>query len=291
MAGCAGGGTNSPGPLEPEVIEKMASELFKCVKKDQLVKAKIILKGLRKEDKKKIVSITFDGNTPLFIAAQQGHYHFVNYLLNECCADIEQRGVYEVAEDRSRHQVTPLWCAAVANKLEVVKILIRHVANVNACSDTESTPVRSACYMTNIEVVKYLVENGADISKPNINGGTCLINSVQSVDLCRYLIDKGAAVNSQDNSGNLALHYAIREGRMETVRLLLKHGSDPYVKNDFGDDAMQTASLRGYSDILEYLMYRIKPSIERQIESYELMACNLIDERYNLQSVISFKGP
>ena len=285
MASCAGG-INSPGPLEPEEVEKLAAELHKCVKKDQLVKAKITLKGLRKEDKKRIVCKTFDGNPPLFIAAQQGLSHFVNYLLNDCLASIEQRGVYEVAEDRSRHHVTPLWCAAVANKLEVVKILIRHSADVNATSDTESTPVRSACYMTNIEVVKYLVENGADIHKPNINGGTCLINSVQSVDLCRYLIEKNAGVNAQDNSGNLALHYAIREGRMETVRLLLKHGSDPYVKNDFGDDAVQTAALRGYIDILEFLLYRIKPSIERQIEAYELMATNFVDEKHDIQQAI-----
>lgn len=32
--------------------------------------------------------------------------YFVNYLLDECDADIEQRGVYEVQEDRSRHQAS-----------------------------------------------------------------------------------------------------------------------------------------------------------------------------------------
>ena len=195
--------------------------------------------------------------------------------------------MYEVQEDRSKHQVTPLWCAAVANKLDVVKLLIKHGADVNATSDTQSTPVRSACFMTNIEVVKYLVDNGADIHKPNINGGTCLINSVQSVDLCRYLIEKEADVNAQDNSGNLALHYAIREGRMETVKLLLKHNSDPYKVNDFGDDAIHTASLRGYSDILEYLINKVKPPIYRQIEAYELMGTNFVDEKHDIQRALA----
>jgi hypothetical protein len=64
-----------------------------------------------------------------------------------------------------------------------------------------STPVRSACYMTHIEIVKYLVENGADIRKANYNGGTCLINSVQSAQLCTYLISKGADVNARDIQG------------------------------------------------------------------------------------------
>lgn len=86
--------------------------------------------------------------------------------------------------------MTPLWCAAVANRLGVVKLLVKRGADVNALSDTQSTPVRSACFMTNIDVVKYLVEHGADIHRSNINGGTCLINSVQNGDLCRYLIGK-----------------------------------------------------------------------------------------------------
>ena len=281
MAGCTGSPSGTQ--LEPELIERLAVDVFKCVRKDHLVKAKFILKGLSKDEKRRILSKTFEGNTALFLAAQQGQVHFVNYLVEECSADIEQRGVYEVQEDRSRHQVTPLWCAAVANKLEVVKALVKHKAYVNATSDTESTPVRSACYMTNIDVVKYLIDNGADIHKPNINGGTCLINSVQSVELCRFLITKGANVNAQDNTGNLALHYAIREGRLETVKLLLHHKSDPYVVNDFGDDAIQTASIRGYKDILDYLIQKIKPPKERRIEAYELMATNFIDEKHDLQ--------
>ena len=30
---------------------------------------------------------------------------------------------------------------------------------------------------------------------------------------------------------------------MESVKLLLKHGSDAYIKNDLGDDALQVDSL------------------------------------------------
>lgn len=52
--------------------------------------------------------------------------------------------------------------------------------------------------MSHIEIVKFLVENGADIRKANQNGGTCLINSVQSTDLCSYLISKGIDVNAKD---------------------------------------------------------------------------------------------
>lgn len=73
---------------------------------------------------------------------------------------------------------------------------------------------------------------------------------------------------------------------METVKLLLKHNADPYKKNDFGDDAIHTASLRGYQDILDYLISRIRPSTPRQIEAFELMGTNFVDEKHDIQRAI-----
>jgi len=272
-----------------EDIKRLSAELLKCVRNDQLVRAKLLVKNLSREERTVISRETNeDGCSPLFIAAHLGRISFVNFLLEECYANIEQRGTYEVAEDRSRHQVTPLWCAAVADKLEVVRTLIRHGAEVNALSDTQSTPVRSACYMTNIDIVRCLVESGADIHRPNVNGGTCLINSVQSVELCQFLIEQGASVNAVDNSGNLALHYAVREGRFDAVRLLLKHGSDSSICNDFGDDALQTAALRGHTSILEYLIEELKPSAQRRADAYSLIGANFVDEKHDADQAMAF---
>jgi len=277
------------GATSVEDIERLSADLLKCVRNDQLVRAKLLIKNLSHEERMAVSRGTNEDDcSSLFIAAHLGRISFVNFLLEECYADIEQRGTYEVAEDRSRHQVTPLWCAAVADKLEVVRTLIRHGAEVNALSDTQSTPVRSACYMTNIDIVRCLVEHGADIHRPNINGGTCLINSVQSVELCQFLIDQGALVNAVDNSGNLALHYAIREGRFDAVRLLLKHGSDSSICNDFGDDALQSAALRGHTDILEYLIQALKPTAERRADAYSLIGANCVDEKHDADQALTF---
>lgn len=76
-----------------------------------------------------------------------------------------------------------------------MRVLADAGADVNAGSDSGSTPVRSACFMTHLDVVRFLVSRGADIHRPNHNGGTCLINSVQSVRLCAYLLEHGAEVS------------------------------------------------------------------------------------------------
>lgn len=72
------------------------------------------------------------------------------FLISECLADIEQRGLFENPEDSTVHHVTPLWCAAVLSKLPIVRYLVHAGADINAVSDSGSTSVRSSCFMTNM---------------------------------------------------------------------------------------------------------------------------------------------
>ncbi|KAK6195353.1 hypothetical protein SNE40_000803 [Patella caerulea] len=273
------------GNCEAKNISELSEKVHKIIQEDNgpSVRLKGLMKKLNKDIRKKVVSYSDDhvSNPPLFVACWLGKVGFVEYLIDECGADIEQKGIYEVEEDQSKHNVTPLWCAAVSDRLDVVKSLTERKADVNSPSDTKSTPVRSACYMTNIDCIKYLVEHGADIHKPNINGGTCLINAVQSSELCKYLIEKGADVNDHDSSGNLALHYAVREGRLETVKLLVGYDTKLLAVNDFGDDALQTAALRGHVDIMQYLL-PFYVDFEKRIHAFELLGANLIDDKHDI---------
>ena len=85
-----------------------------------------------------------EGCSPLFIACKRGNVEIVEYLMSLCNADLEQRGLYEVQDDRycfqkktitksssthiaprSVHNVTPLWCASVAGKYRVVDVLVK----------------------------------------------------------------------------------------------------------------------------------------------------------------------
>ncbi|XP_077501382.1 ankyrin repeat protein mann-cup [Amblyomma americanum] len=251
-----------------------------------LVRNKI--ERLTREERKAIVSRIREGCAPLFVACKKGNSDIVEYLITMCGADLEQRGVYEVTDDRSIHFVTPLWCAAVAGKLAVVKQLIDYGANVNSVSDTGSTPVRSACFMSHRDVVMYLVNHGADILKPNYNGGTCLINSVQSVSLCRFLLRRGADVNAQDVQLKTALHYAIQEHRFDTTRLLLEQRANPFLRSRYGDDALQTACLKGAAQIYEYLVTTVEYSAARRAEADELMGTTFLDEHHDVQSALFY---
>ncbi|XP_075148071.1 ankyrin repeat protein mann-cup [Haematobia irritans] len=274
---------NSTVPLLQLKIAKLSYELHeeirKCSENSTISKhLREELESNSRETRREIVRRMRGGCAPLFIACSRGCVPIAEYLVTICEADIEQKGTFEAPEDRSYHIATPLWCAAVSNNLPMVKYLLRIGSDINAASDTGSTPVRSACYMSHIDMVKFLVDNGADIKRPNINGGTCLINSVQSPELCLFLIRKGCDVNAVDIQGKTALHYAIQEHRLETTKLLLEHGANPFAVSRHGDDALRTACLKGAHQIFDYLRNNLEYSLERLAEAHELIGSTFLDE-------------
>ena len=101
--------------------------------------------------------------------------HFLHFTCFFCPGEFS---VVDRLNYTARYQASPLWSAAVAGHVDVVKTLIRHGANIDYKTSSGSTSMRSACFMSNVEVVKTLMEAGADIHAASNSGGTCLINSV-----------------------------------------------------------------------------------------------------------------
>lgn len=259
-----------------------------------------------------------EGCSPLFLACRFNHLNAVKYLLDFCGADIEQKGRYEASEDHHIHSVSPLWVAAVSGNIDIVRLLIDRGANINSLSDTGSTPLRSVCFLCRdddnsiaqfdgelsidegflqqdgsgsqdvyMEIVKLLVERGAEVSRPNFNGGTCLINSIHNCQLIRYLIDNEAEVNSSDNQSKTALHYAIQQGRLGATKLLLSFGADPMLRANFCDDALQLCCLGGHQEIFDHLINNINYSRDRLTNAYKLMGSSIVELRYDLSTARS----
>ncbi|CRK86871.1 CLUMA_CG000696, isoform A [Clunio marinus] len=269
-------------PKETEVLNLLYQEIKNSQNSFPSSQLKSLIESYSRDARRDLMKKEREGGCPLFYAAKLGNCEAVEYLVTNCDADMEQRNIFEVHEEKTFHYSTPLWVAAVANKLPVVKLLVRLGANMNSISDSGSTAVRSACFMTNVEVVEFLVEAGANFKLPNFNGGTCLINSVQSIELCNFLISKGADVNARDIQNKTALHYAIQEHRLETTQLLIEHGANPFTKSRYGDDALQTACLRGANEIFEYLRSKIYYSPDRIANALELLGSTILTGEQHL---------
>ena len=121
-------------------IEIISTSLLECVERDDVDGARRLLVGIDEQGRKLIVAKRGNSNAPLFVAAMRGNVNMVEFLVKECLADTEELGRYE-DHLQSCHLVTPLWCAAASNKLEVLNLLIDLGADINAPADDGSTPV------------------------------------------------------------------------------------------------------------------------------------------------------
>lgn len=82
-------------------------------------------------------------------------------------------------------------------------------------------------------------------------------------------------------SDKSALHYAIQEHRLETAQLLIEHGANPFAKSRYGDDALQTACLKGSHQIFDFLKSRISYTPQRLADAHELIGSTFLDEHLN----------
>lgn len=285
---CYQQGHRPPDCYFKNVLSAIHRMLKGCAEGNHLAKAKFVLDGLDKKLMRQMLGLPVAGSTLLFIAARKDSLDMVKYFIEDCGADMEQKGVYKDPDSGMSHHAPPLWVAAVEDHLSMVQFLVESGAMVNSTSDTLATPVRSACFDNNVEVVKYLVEHGADINQPNIHRGTCLMNAVRCQELVQFLIDKGAEINSQDRYGYTALHGAIMEEQEEVVKLLVKHGADIMKESKHGDDCIATACLKGQTEIVDYLLDVAKPGLVRENLAYELLGCYFIDDKYAPDKALNF---
>ena len=258
-------------------IEAYASVIHDHIKEDRQTKVIATLCMLSEKQRQRVVSYKINDNTALCAAVSLKRTDLVECLITKCGADVNERGIYRQVEPTTLNLIVPpLWCAAVTEQIDIATILISHGADVNGWSDTQSTPVRVACYENDLPMVKFLVDKGANIFLANTKGGTCLMNSIRCANLTRFLISKGANVNDTDSWGSTALHYAAKEGLVDSTRLLLQHGSEWTIVDNTKCTALMLAAYKGHHLVVQ--VFVDCGCIHQVQEAYALLGCHFVKE-------------
>ena len=66
-----------------------------------------------REEVSRLVSAKTNGATPLVLSCRNGHHDVVEYLVDKCCASVEQPGSVPF-DGETIEGAPPLWCAAAA---------------------------------------------------------------------------------------------------------------------------------------------------------------------------------
>ena len=83
--------------------------------------------------------------------------------------------------------------------------------------------------LTNLTIEESIVKNAAGDTILHVAARRC------SVKLLSKLLKYSNSLNSQGDMGYTPLHYAAEAGKSENYDLLVSAGSNPNIRDDFGD--------------------------------------------------------
>jgi hypothetical protein len=116
-------------------------------------------------------------------------------------------------ESRDASGQTPLISACTeksnSNHIAIVRLLLEHGADANACTYGGRTALHKACYYGLEEIVKMLLDYVADLDVLNEIGSTPLISAMYSkhYGIARLLVDRGARVDVRNSVGKRAIDF------------------------------------------------------------------------------------
>ncbi|XP_060820989.1 protein fem-1 homolog CG6966 isoform X2 [Bombus pascuorum] len=246
-----------------------------------------LLQNREKDEVVKLVSTTSHGTTPLVIACRNGHYDVAEYLIEKCGANVNQPGLV-MFDGEMIERAPPLWCAAAAGHLILVKLLVRNGAQVNATTKTLSTPLRAACFDGHFDIVRFLVSHGADIEMANRHGHTSLMIACYKshLKIVKYLLNLKANINRKSIKGNTALHDCAESGSLEVVKVLLEYGARMDV-DSYGMSPLLTAAVTGHKHIVQYFI-NIPDFVDRKerIDALELLGATYVDKKRDMMGAL-----
>ena len=179
---------------------------------------------------------------------------------------------------------TPLVIAAKAGHHAIVETLLTNGANPNIPGCTDYTPLHHAARAGHHAIVKTLLDKGADADLKDLKGWTSLQFAAENRHRDVYdtllpethqpdwnsllpklvlagwhnqfnaALDNGANPNVLDNYDSTPLHWAAGLDYHAMVKILLKKGADPNLKDGVGRLALQRAVYWGHLDVYKTLL-------------------------------------
>ena len=150
------------------------------------------------------------GRTPLTFALLAESEHAITELLATPSIDVNAPN----GKDE-----TPLMMAAIKGRLDLVKLLYKHRAQINRAG---WTPLHYAASGPDDGVAAWLIQQGADLNARAPNGNTPLMMAAKygPIDLALELVKLGADLTARNQQGLCAADFAAGANRDGLQKLL-----------------------------------------------------------------------
>ena len=176
----------------------------------------------------------------------------------------------------NRYGVTPILLACTNSSAPIVEKLLAAGADPNAMLPEGDTALMTAARAGNVDTVKLLLGHGATVdAREGWRGQTALMLAAAEnhPDVVKILIEHGASVAAHSNlpartgaanrftgyydagqGGFSSLLFAVREGHLQCVKLLLDAGADPNDALPSGFSALTLAVLNAHYQVAALLL-------------------------------------
>ncbi|KAJ8352494.1 hypothetical protein SKAU_G00239700 [Synaphobranchus kaupii] len=202
------------------------------------------------------------GQTPLTLAARQGHLGVLRALLDWAVRGSE--AAQTVLEHADSEGWTALRLAAWGGHREAVRLLLDAGVEVDGSDADGRTALRAAAWAGHQEIVLALLEHGGQPDRADREGRTPLIAAAYMGhrEAVEALLVHGAQVDVQDADGRTALCVAAMcvpsaaggQGHGDVVSALLERGADPSHRDNDGMTPLLLSAYEGQAQVLELLL-------------------------------------
>lgn len=138
----------------------------------------------------------------------------------------------------------------------IIKSKNDYISYLNRKNSKGYNAILYSAFRGNLEILKKLVENGANCKISNERGLNALHLAAQGnfPHMIVYLMEKNNFdINTQDNSGNTALHWAVYMNSKQTIDYLIYYNINIDIKDKDGETALSIAKNKGNVAIIKKL--------------------------------------
>ncbi len=277
--------------------DEIVQELKRCALSSSIVKGATMEVGLDPENEKN------NGNTPIHIAAAEGHVETVRHLISKHSGDIDSTNnenntplmlavlnghahVFDMlvkefnisCHTRSNNGYTFLHCASEGGHIDLIdKLVIEYGLDLGDVDNNGNTPLHIAAARGRVETVRHLIsEHSDDVTCTNNENNTPLMLAALNGYL--YVLDMlvkefNSSCHVRGSNGYTLLHYTCGYGHIELIdKLVMKYGLDPADRDYDGNTPLHIAAMFGHVETLRYLItqYSVEIDITNNVNSTPL---------------------
>ena len=171
---------------------------------------------------------------------------------------------------------TSLHAAAAKGNVEMVRLLLKHGADVEAKDGDAQTALHIAASKGHAAVVARLIKAGCVVDEKANHGATALHLAARKGhdDVVDALLESGLDIQVIDGKGATPLHAACSGGDEDVVALLLSRGADVAAVDGKGKTPRQIATKKGHDGCAKLIKRAIK-----EVDANAAAAKQMVEER------------